>query len=142
MILVDTNVLLYASGGEHPLREPARRLMAAIVEGRVGGTTAADVIQEFAHVSSRRRPREEAVSNARRYAAILAPLVSPRAEDLEAGLRLFARDERLGAFDAVLAATAIGQQVTAFVSADRAFEGVPKLPFVALGSPELDRLLG
>jgi hypothetical protein len=34
------------------------------------------------------------------------------------------------------------EEATAFVSADRAFEDVRKLPFVELGSPELERLLG
>lgn len=124
------------------MREPARRLMTAVVEGSVAASTTTDVIQEFAHVVSRRRPREEAGADARRYAAIFGPLVSPQADDLIAGLRLFVRAERLGVFDAVLAATAIAQEVTAFVSADRAFAGVPKLPFVELGAPELDRLLG
>jgi predicted nucleic acid-binding protein len=41
--------------------------------------------------------------------------------DLNEGLRLFARSDRLGAFDAVLAATARGVNATAIVSADRAF---------------------
>src|SRR3989442_12437646 len=62
VIVLDPNVLLYALGGEHPAREPARRLFDAVGEGRLNATTTVDVIQEFAHVYSRRRPRAEAVS--------------------------------------------------------------------------------
>ena len=41
--------------------------------------------------------------------------------DLQEGLRLHARSERLGAFDAVLAATAGRANAAAIVSADTAF---------------------
>ena len=47
MIVLDTTVLVYAVGAEHPLREPNRRLIDAIATGRVDATTTAEVIQEF-----------------------------------------------------------------------------------------------
>jgi uncharacterized protein len=62
-------------------------------------------------------------------------------EDVDVGLRLFERHERLGSFDAVLAAAALRLEIEALVSGDAAFSSVPKLPFVALDSGELDRLL-
>jgi predicted nucleic acid-binding protein len=141
VIVLDTNVLLYALGGEHPAREPARLLFDAVGEGRVNATTTVDVIQEFAHVYSRRRPRGEAVSIAVQYASLLAPLSVAGALELESGLRLFERYEGLGASDAVLAATAQANEARALVSADRAFAAVESLPFVELGSREFDRLI-
>lgn len=133
-------ILAYAVGEEHPLRDPARRLVEAIGE-RLAATTTVDVIQEFAHVYARRRARRQAVSYARRYAALLAPLLSPSESTLAAGLRFFERHEALDAFDAVLAAAAMEAEAEALVSADRAFAGVRGLRFVELGSPELERLL-
>jgi uncharacterized protein len=50
MIFVDTNVIMYAVGGEHPLRERAR---AFFEEALVGGrplVTSAEVLQELLHV--------------------------------------------------------------------------------------------
>ena len=129
MIVLDTTVLAYAIGTEHPLREPSRRLLEAIGEGAVTATTTVDVIQEFVH------------GHARRYVTLLAPLLSPAEADLAAGLQLFERQERLDAFDAVLAATAMAHEAKAFVSADRAFASVRRLPFVELGSNEFDALL-
>lgn len=50
MIDLDTTILVYAKGADHPLRDPCRRLIAAIEEGRVLATTTSEVIQEFVHV--------------------------------------------------------------------------------------------
>ena len=141
MIVVDTAVLVYAVGAEHALRRPAQQLVEAAAEGRVRATTTVEVVQEFVHARARRHGRRDAVSVGRNYATLLAPLLAAEHADLEDGLRLYLRHERLGSFDAVLAAVASRVQAEAFVSADRAFADVPGLRFVPLDAPELDRLL-
>ena len=142
MIVLDTTVLVYAVGEEHPLREPARRLIDAIGAGRVRASTSVEAIQELAHVRARRRGRADAVAVARAYAALLAPLLDVGSGDLDAGLRLFERHAELGSFDAVLAAVAIERDAEALVSADKAFASVRRLRFVELGSAALEELLG
>jgi predicted nucleic acid-binding protein len=58
MIVLDTVVLVYAKGAEHPRREPCRELVAAIAEERIEATTTGEVIQEFVHrLRQRRRGR-------------------------------------------------------------------------------------
>lgn len=141
MIILDTTVLAYAVGSAHPLREPSRHVVRAVGDGRVEARTTVEVIQEFTHVSSRRRPRQDAVELARRYATLLAPLLPPTATDLDDGLDLFQRQPLLGAFDAVLAALAIARGAVALVSADAGFADVPGLRHVDLASRELDSLL-
>ena len=126
MILIDTTVLVYAVGVEHPLREPARAVIAAIGDGSLEATTTPQVIQEFAHVRARRRDRSDAVDLAARYASLLAPLAVTTARSLDVGLRLWPTCPGLGAFDAVLAATALELDVE-LVSADRGFAAVPAL---------------
>jgi predicted nucleic acid-binding protein len=141
LILLDTSILSYAVGGEHPLRDTSRRVIQAATSRADRITTTVEVIQEFAHVRSRRHPRTNAVALARSFVELLSPLIQIRADDLELGLRLYERHESLGAFDAVLAAIALGLGVEALVSGDVAFASVPKLRFVALDSAELDELL-
>jgi predicted nucleic acid-binding protein len=141
VIVVDTTVLVYFLGGEHPLREPCRRFMAAVRAGQVQATTTVEVIQDLVHVRSRRRPRAEVVRQARNFARFLTPLLRPTAEDLSHGLSLFQAHTELGAFDAVLAATAIGRGAEALVSADRAFAAVGGLRHVDPASPEMAALL-
>jgi predicted nucleic acid-binding protein len=120
MIVLDTTVLVYALGAEHPLREPCRELVGAVAAGR-SATTTAEVLQEFAHVWARRRSRQAAEHLALDYLHLLAPLLVVGDDDLREGLRLFARSSRLGAFDAVLAAAAHRAGASAIVSADGGF---------------------
>lgn len=39
MIVLDTTVLVYATGAEHPLRAPCRLLIDMIAQGKVEATT-------------------------------------------------------------------------------------------------------
>lgn len=141
MIVVDTTVLVYAVGADHPHREPSRALIEAVEQGRLQATTTLEVIQEFAHVRARCRGRQDAVRHARAYADVFAPLLLPVREDVDRGLALFQRHGRLGAFDALLAAAAIRAGAEALVSADRAFAGVGGVRFVKLGEPGFAELL-
>lgn len=121
MIVVDTTVLVYAVGGAHPLAEPCRRLVGLVGQGAVTATTTVEAIQEFTHVRARRKDRRDAAAVARQYVTLLAPLLTPDDDDLQAGLDLFARHGELDAFDAVLAAVARNAGASALVSADRGF---------------------
>ena len=130
MILLDTSVLVYAVGAEHPLREPCRALVAAIGDGLVAATTTVEVVQEFAHVRARRRGRDDAAALAERFADLLSPLVAVDRDDL-------------GAFDAVLAAVVRHRgHLTAVVSANRAFRGIPGLVHLDPADPGFRERIG
>jgi predicted nucleic acid-binding protein len=121
VIVLDTTVLVYAKGADHPLRAPCRELVEAIAEGAVQATTSVEVIQEFVHVRARTRSRQDAAATGYDYAELLSPLLNVTREDLQRGLALFERSDRLGTFDAVLAAAAMASNASALVSADIAF---------------------
>ena len=141
MIVVDTTVLAYAVGGEHPLRDASRRFVAAVTRGALRATTTVEVIQELAHIFSRRRSRAEAASLARDYADMLSPLLAFDARSLDHGLALFEAHPGLGCFDAFLAATALAADVEALVSADAGFAGISGLDHVVPGTEAFDRLV-
>ena len=82
----------------------------------------------------RRRPRGQAVAHARAYVRILSPLLESTGDDLLAGLDLFEASPRLGAFDAVLAATVV-REGAALVSADHAFAEIDGLRHLDPASP-------
>jgi uncharacterized protein len=131
MIVLDTTVLVYAKGADHPLRDPCRELVQAIAERRIAATTTVDVVQELVHVRARRRGREDGAALGRDYAELLAPLLTVTGDDLARGLAWYARSDRLGAFDAVLAAAAAAAGARAVVSADAAFGEVGEIAHVA-----------
>jgi predicted nucleic acid-binding protein len=141
VIVIDTTVLVYAVGAEHPLSEPCRALIGAVAEGRVEATTTVEVIQEFVHVRARRRGRADAAARGRELARLLGPLLAAGEAELALGLELFERHEDLGAFDAILAATTKLSGADALVSADRAFASLPGITHIDPGGPDLARLI-
>jgi uncharacterized protein len=140
VILLDTTVLAYASGSDHPLREPCRQILEAQRAGLINVTTTVEVLQEFLHTASRRRTRENAVGLVQTLATAF-DLVVTLPSDLERALELFPLHPKLGAFDAVLAAVALERRADALISADRAFSSVSGLPWVDPATPALDALL-
>jgi uncharacterized protein len=141
VILLDTTVLVYAKGEDHPLRDPCRDLIAAIADRQVEATTTVEVIQEFVHVRARRRDRGDAAGLGRDYSELLAPLLTPTIEDLQAGLAIFERNDALGAFDAVLAACATSAGIAALVSADAAFASIAEISHVTPDRDGVSELL-
>jgi predicted nucleic acid-binding protein len=140
VIVLDTNILMYAAGRDHPLRDGCRRLIEAIGGGIVRATTTVSVIEEFMHARGR-TDRAAASKIATDFATLLTPLLVVDADDLHAGIRLFEREGRLDAFDAVLAATAIRHDADALVSADRAFSAVRGLRYIDPATDGLNELL-
>jgi len=92
---------------------------------------------------ARRRGRREAVAAAQAFADLLTPLLSPDERDLRHGLDLFTSIDALGAFDAVLAATAQrAETITGLASADRAFTAVRGLTHHDPADPDFLARLG
>lgn len=142
MIVLDTTVLVYAKGGDHPLQGPCRALMEAVVARAVEATTTPEVIQEFAHVRARRTGRGVATVEARDLIGALSPLLLVDEGDLSVGLRIYEVTPAIGSFDAVLAAAAIGISADALVSADRAFGKVRGLTHLDPATPDFLERVG
>lgn len=49
MILVDTNVLMYAGGSKHPNKAPSVQFLRRVAAGEVEATIDAEVLQEIIH---------------------------------------------------------------------------------------------
>lgn len=141
MIVLDTTILLYAKGADHPLRDPCRDLVIAIERGHVEATTTAEVIQEFTHVRARKRDRRDAAELANAYIDLLAPLLTIEESHVREGLALFEHHPALGSFDAILAAAAVDAGASALASADRAFSVVPALHHAEPGTPAFSELI-
>jgi uncharacterized protein len=141
VIVLDTTVLVYAVGADHPLREPCQQLIRAIAGGTILATTTIEVVQEFTHVRARRRDRKDAAELARDYIELLSPLLIVEETDLREGLRLFEEGTDFGAFDAVLAAAAHAAGAETLVSADTGFSGIAAIHHVVPDANGVRRLL-
>jgi uncharacterized protein len=141
VIVLDTTVLVYAVGEEHPLRDPCRKLVESIANGTILATTTIEVIQEFTHVRARRRDRKGAAELARDYIELLSPLLIVEETDLREGLRLYEEGTGFGSFDAVLAAAARAAGAEALVSADAGFSGIAAVRHVVPDAAGVGSLL-
>lgn len=123
-LLIDTDVFLYARGGQHDYREPCRAILRGAAGHQVRLEASVEIVQEFAHVLVRRGiDRSSAVTEAEEVRAQC--LLHPFDDDvLSRALALVGGHEALGVRDAVHAATALGAGIDAVVSADRVFDGV------------------
>lgn len=70
---IDTNVLLYAAGVEHPYREACRRVLEAVVRGELKAATSAEVLQEVLHIYWRRGRASAGREMAESVMEILSP---------------------------------------------------------------------
>jgi len=142
VIVLDTTVLVYAVGVDHPLREPCQQLIRAIADGTILATTTVEVIQEFTHVRARRRNRKDAAELSRDYIELLSPLLIVEETDLREGLRLYEEGTGSGSFDAVLAAAARAAGADALVSADTGFSNITAIRHVIPDADGVLQLLG
>ena len=124
--LIDANIPIYASGGQHPFKEPCTRIMQMVVEGPDSFVTTSEVLQDLLHHYRARRQwslmRElfyefsEAMHGRIEHAAALA--------DDHSGV---------GSRDLVHAAVALRLGVSRIISTDTDFD---RLPVVTRLAPE------
>ena len=124
---IDTAVLMYASGAEHPLRAPCRRVMLAIGSGELAAVTSVEVVQELLHrfIAIRR------VEIGRQLASDAMDTFAPVLPISHALMRrvpdLALRYPSLSARDLVHVATCVHEGITEIVSPDRAFDQVAEI---------------
>lgn len=121
---VDTSIVMYTVGAEHPLRDPCRRILDLVSSGAMDAVTSIEVVQELLH-------RYRAIGRpdqAERVAALTMDLFAPVVPITHALMRrvpdLMARYPGLDARDVVHLATCIHEGITEIVSADRGFDVV------------------
>lgn len=124
---IDTAVVMYASGVEHPLRDSSRRVIRQVGTGDLDGVISAEVIQEILHrFVSIGRP-DVARAQATEAMDIFAPVLPVTHALMRRVPDLAAKYPRLSARDLVHVATCIHEGITDIISPDRAFDLVHEL---------------
>ncbi len=122
LMMVDSNVPMYAAGQEHPYRNPCRRVLERIVAGELEAVTNVEVHQEILHryiaIGLTAKGRE--VSQDFQY---IVPLVLPVSlDEIELARDLSARYPELPARDLVHLSVMLNHGIEVVVSADRHFD--------------------
>ena len=126
-VFVDTSVVMYAAGGDHPLREPCRRIIERIADGSIEGVTSAEVIQEILHRYLLTGSAADGATLAERTQDLFAPVLPITHALMRRTAPLAGRYPGLSARDVVHLATCLHEGITEIVTADRAFDSVTEV---------------
>ncbi len=124
---IDTAVIMYASGGPHPLREPSRRVLSRIGNGELDGVISVEVIQELLHRFITTRQSEVGVEMAKEALDFFAPVLPITHALMRRLPDLTVRYPSLEARDLVHVATCIHEGITDIISPDRGFDQVAEV---------------
>jgi predicted nucleic acid-binding protein len=124
---VDTAVIMYANGVEHPLQAPCRRIMRGIADGQIEAVTSTEVVQEILHrFIAIGRPEIGA-----RIATLTMDAFAPVLPITHALMRrvpdLAGKYPSLAARDLIHVATCIHEGITDIISPDRGFDVVAEV---------------
>jgi len=130
-LFLDTNVFLYAAGGDHPLRKPCQDILRRVAEGELIATTSSEVVQEVLYVISRRGLRDQAVQLARSIIGAFPTMLEVGGREIGVTCDLMESTPELSPRDAVHAATMITHDVATIVTADPHFDRLANIHRVA-----------
>lgn len=124
MILLDTNILMYAAGAAHPGKAPSARLLARIASGDVEALIDAETLQEILHRYrgiGRWRDGRTVYDLTRQLFPTVLPITSAA---LDRARALMDTHPKLIAQDAVHAAVVLEEKLESICSYDRDFDKI------------------
>lgn len=127
MILLDTNILMYAAGRSHPNKAPSLELLERVARGTVEACVDAEVLQEILHRYRALRQWEAGrlvYDLARRLVPVVVPIT---ADVLDRARSLMDSHKKLMARDALHASVCLEHGLRAICSYDSDFDKIPGL---------------
>ncbi|MBM3925425.1 MAG: type II toxin-antitoxin system VapC family toxin [SAR202 cluster bacterium] len=127
MKLIDANMVIYAVGLDHPLREPSLKIIEHSLENTDGYAIDAETIQEILYVFDYRHQKKFGIEIAEKLLGMFGSVVPVTTSEVSLAIHLFERYPRLQSRDAIHAAVAIVNGMDGIISADKAFDGIEGL---------------
>ena len=124
MIFVDTNVVMYAAGDDHPLRDPCRAIVDAIGKRSIPAATSVEVVQEILHRYVAIDRTTGGLALAEQTMDLFAPVLPITHTLMRRVPDLARRYPALSARDLIHVATCIHEGIIDIVSTDRGFDAV------------------
>ena len=132
MIFVDANVLMYAAGSDHPMRDPSRRILAAVSDRSIDAVTSAEVVQEIVHRYLAIGRAEGGLALAERTMDLFAPVLPITHALMRRVPDLARRYPALAARDLVHVANCIHEGIGEILSTDRGFDAIREVRRISL----------
>jgi hypothetical protein len=126
-LFIDTAVIMYAAGGDHPLRGPCGRILSQVGKGDLDAVTSSEVIQEILHRFFAIRQPAVGAAMARRTMDTFAPVLPITHALMRRLPDLATRYPHLQARDLVHVATCIHEGIVEIVTPDSGFDEVAEI---------------
>ena len=126
-VFIDTAVVMYAGGGDHPLRDPSRRILASVADEKLDGVISVEVIQEILHRFISVRRADMGIAQANEAMELFAPVLPITHALMRRVPELALKYPSLQARDLIHVATCIHEGITDVISPDRAFDQVHEI---------------
>lgn len=124
MRLIDTNIIVYAVGSVHPLKEASERILSDVAAGALAANLDAEALQEILHVYSSRGEREKGFRTIE-HLLLLFPNPFPIGrEEIEGARDLMMEYSFLVTRDAIHAAVIQTHDLEGIVTADKIFDRI------------------
>ena len=120
---IDTSVIMYAAGVEHPNRAACRRVLERVADGGIDAATSTEVVQEILHRFAHGR-RDVGRRMALGVLDLFDELIPIDRQSIAGAVSLYADHPQLSARDALHVATCVDHAIGEIVSVDRGFDAV------------------
>lgn len=127
MILIDTNVLMYVAGREHPNRSPSVALLERVASGELEAAIDAEVLKEILHRYRGLGRWEEGRRVYDLVRALVPDVVDIDASTMDRAAWLMGRYPSMTARDAVHAAAALEVGAEALCTWDTDFDAISEI---------------
>ena len=127
MKLLDTNIVIYALGGEHPYRDPCKAVINQLEGRHHDYAVSAEMLQEVLSVFWNKRDLKTGIEAVNKLLAVFPSPIPITGADVALAVRLIEQSLGLSPRDAIYAAIVLGHGLEGIVSADRGFDQVPGL---------------
>lgn len=128
---IDANIIMYAIGKEHPLRNPCRKSLKKIKTGSIIAVTNTEVLQEILHrYFSLQMPTiaEEAYHAVKTLCAEIYPVTL---QDIDVSLEILKSFSSINSRDAIHSASMMNNGIKKILSTDPHFDVVHNIERVA-----------
>lgn len=124
MIFVDSNVPMYVAGRDHPLRDPARRLLERARAGDVEICTSTEVLQEILYRYAALKRRDLAFAVYDLFVQICPVIFPVTLADTDRAKAVMMKTDGVSVRDAIHAAVMLNNSVSKIATFDEGFDAI------------------
>ncbi len=124
-VFIDSNIPMYVAGAAHENREPARRFLNRVRQGKVGGCTSTEVLQEILYRYSSLGRLDLAREVYDLFVEICPEVLGVTLADTDRARDLLGEVAGISARDAVHAAVMLNHGVEWIATFDSGFDRIP-----------------